>query len=197
MATVMKNSLAIGLLAGALALALLVILIRHFNQPSPEIENDKALPDESSSMDAAAEESLQEATAGPEVETEAVSITQPRLLREYGAENKTAKDDLELVNTTLQRFWLLLKNPDLLRVGSNEEIVEVLTGDNPDNISFISPENEYIDDEGRLLDRWGVPLSFHPLSLTHIEIRSAGPDRDMYTEDDILINAASRSRRNR
>ena len=61
-----------------------------------------------------------------------------------------------------RNFWLILKNPDLLHVGSNEEIVEILTGDNPDNISFIYPDNEYMDNEGRLLDLWEKPLSFHP-----------------------------------
>jgi len=120
------------------------------------------------------------------------SIQDPKLLRSYGSEETSIKDDLELVNSVMQRFWLLYKNPDLLQVGSNEEILRSLTGSNPDGIQFISSENEFIDAQGRLTDRWGTPLYFHPESLTRIEIRSAGPDQTLFTEDDTVTGAASK-----
>ncbi len=118
------------------------------------------------------------------------SITRPRLLRNYGSLEQAGRDDLELIESALQRFWLLFKNPDLLNVGSNEDILKSLTGDNPDKIQFISPDNRFIDAQGRLLDRWGTPLRFHPESMTYIDIRSAGPDRDFYTHDDEIVSAA-------
>ena len=111
------------------------------------------------------------------------------MLRDYGSPDLSATDDLRLVNEVLQRFWLLLKNPDLLRVGSNEEILATLLGDNPENIEFVSPDNPYIDKQGQLLDRWGTPLFFHPQSMTNIEIRSAGPDKRLFTDDDVLHGA--------
>lgn len=127
-----------------------------------------------------------------EGEASTESIQDPRLLRNYGSAGTSIEDDLKLVNSVLQRFWLLFKNPDLLRVGSNEEILQSLTGNNPDGIHFISPENDFIDAQGRLTDRWGTPLFFHSESLTRIEIRSAGPDQTLFTEDDAVSNSASK-----
>jgi len=120
------------------------------------------------------------------------SIHDPKLLLNYGAKETSIKDDLKLVNNVLQRFWLLFKDPDMLRVGSNEEIIRSLTGGNPEGIRFISPDNEFIDEKGRLNDRWGTPLFFHPESLTRIEIRSAGPDQTLFTADDAVFGSASK-----
>jgi hypothetical protein len=35
-----------------------------------------------------------------------------------------------------------------------------------------------------MCDRWGTPYFFHQVSKTEMEIRSAGPDRRMWTGDD-------------
>lgn len=118
-------------------------------------------------------------------------VKDPKLLRHYGSAARTGEEDLRMVASVLERFWLRFKNPDLLRVGSNEEIMESLLGENPDGILFVSIDNEYLDTDGRLLDRWGTPLFFHSESMTRIEIRSSGPDRDRFTEDDILVQASS------
>jgi hypothetical protein len=37
-----------------------------------------------------------------------------------------------------------------------------------------------------MIDRWGTPYFFHQISATSMEIHSAGPDRKMGTEDDIV-----------
>jgi len=42
---------------------------------------------------------------------------------------------------------------------------------------------------GQLVDRWGTPLFFHALGNGRFEIRSAGPDRKLWTADDIHRNA--------
>lgn len=128
--------------------------------------------------------------AGDSIEDE----TQPRLLRHYGDADRSALNDLQLVEEVLQRFWLLFKDPDLLVVGSNEDVLRCLTGGNPERIAFVSPGNRYIDGEGRLLDRWGTPLFFHAESMTRIEVRSSGPDRRRFTEDDVVVVAGSGTR---
>ncbi len=115
----------------------------------------------------------------------------PRLLRHYGTDRRTAKEDLQMVAAVLQRFWLRFKDPDLLRVGSNEEIMESLIGNNPGAVSFVSKENDFLDASGRLLDRWGEPLFFHAQSMTHIDIRSSGPDGKRFTSDDIVVRAGT------
>jgi hypothetical protein len=44
-----------------------------------------------------------------------------------------------------------------------------------------------LNDKGELVDRWGTPYFFHQLSRDHMEIRSAGPDKVMWTQDDPII----------
>ncbi len=40
---------------------------------------------------------------------------------------------------------------------------------------------------GELVYSWGTPFFFHQLSATQMEIRSAGPDRVMWTADDLVV----------
>ena len=43
-----------------------------------------------------------------------------------------------------------------------------------------------INPNGELVDSWGTPFFFHQLSSMDLEIRSAGPDRIMWTTDDLV-----------
>jgi hypothetical protein len=72
-------------------------------------------------------------------------------------------------------------------VGTNPEITAALAGNNPQQINFIQPEaGMRINNIGELVDAWGTPLFFHQLSGTDTEVRSAGPDRKMWTPDDLV-----------
>jgi len=72
-------------------------------------------------------------------------------------------------------------------VGVNAEITRQLSGDNPKQVNFINPEaGMRLNDQGELVDPWGTPYFFHQLSGTEMEIRSAGPDKIMWTEDDLV-----------
>lgn len=73
-------------------------------------------------------------------------------------------------------------------VGTNPEIAAALNGENPKQIKFIDAENGLrINGSGELVDSWGTPFFFHQLSATDMEIRSAGPDKIMWTQDDLVI----------
>jgi hypothetical protein len=73
-------------------------------------------------------------------------------------------------------------------VGTNPEITAALNGGNSKQIRFISEEAGLrINGEGALVDFWGTPFFFHQLSATEMEIRSAGPDKQMWTSDDLVI----------
>jgi hypothetical protein len=75
-------------------------------------------------------------------------------------------------------------------VGTNPEFTKQLSGDNPKHINFISPEaGMRVNDSGELVDPWGTPYFFHQISGSDTEIRSAGPDKIMYTADDIVKHA--------
>jgi hypothetical protein len=74
-------------------------------------------------------------------------------------------------------------------VGTNPEFAKQLGGDNPRHINFISADSGMrLNGDGELVDPWGTPYFFHQLSGSDTEVRSAGPDRVMYTSDDIVIH---------
>ena len=102
--------------------------------------------------------------AAPEVSSEEVAI------------------DVDKIRLSLRDFRTVMGgNP----VGTNKEITAALNGGNPKQARLL-PEGETINANGELVDRWGTPYFFHQLSKDQMEIRSAGPDKKMYTEDDTV-----------
>ena len=53
---------------------------------------------------------------------------------------------------------------------------------------FLNPDDgARVNARGELVDNWDTPYFFHQLSRTEMEIRSAGPDRRMWTADDLVL----------
>jgi hypothetical protein len=72
-------------------------------------------------------------------------------------------------------------------VGTNPEITAALTGKNPKQINFLTDQpGACVNDNGELVDPWGTPYFFHQLSATEMEVHSAGPDKIMWTSDDLV-----------
>jgi hypothetical protein len=72
-------------------------------------------------------------------------------------------------------------------VGDNQEITSQLNGNNPKHIHFINSEaGMRLNENGELIDAWGTPYFFHQLSGNDTEIHSAGPDRILWTSDDLV-----------
>lgn len=93
--------------------------------------------------------------------------------------------DLDKVTLMLRDFRTGMgENP----VGTNAEIMKAVMGGNPKGARLGPPENQALNAAGELIDRWGTPIFFHQLSRSNMEIRSAGPDRELYTEDDIVAH---------
>jgi hypothetical protein len=91
--------------------------------------------------------------------------------------------DLRLVSEVLENFRSNFPH-DGNPVGSNAEITATLTGKNKLRYAVIPPNHPAIDRDGQLCDRWGTPFFFHAESGTRMTIRSAGPDKKMWTADD-------------
>ena len=71
-------------------------------------------------------------------------------------------------------------------IGSNQDLVRALTGRNPRGVVLLPPGSEAINANGELIDRWGTPYHIHQISSTRIDFRSAGPDRVLFSADDIM-----------
>lgn len=72
-------------------------------------------------------------------------------------------------------------------VGTNPEITSQLSGHNPKHINFLNADaGMRVNGDGELVDPWGTPYFFHQLSGQDMEIHSAGPDRIMWTSDDLV-----------
>ena len=92
--------------------------------------------------------------------------------------------NFQIIQDLLASYRTLFRtNP----IGSeNAEFTTALLGKNPHQVILLSPGLTVISPSGELLDPWGTPYYFHPLSATRLDLRSAGPDRTLWTPDDIL-----------
>lgn len=100
------------------------------------------------------------------------------------AQRPSVATALEQVQMAIRDFRAALgENP----IGTNAEITRSLLGDNLKQVKIPLPLGSQLNDKGELSDRWGTPYFFHQLSHDHMEIRSAGPDRVMWTSDDLEL----------
>jgi hypothetical protein len=95
----------------------------------------------------------------------------------------STEEDIEIVASLINQYRAIFgQNPP---GGSNAEIVASLTGDNAKRLAIVPPDLPALNGEGELVDRWGTPFLFHPVSSLIMEILSAGPDQRLWTEDDV------------
>jgi hypothetical protein len=106
-----------------------------------------------------------------------------RILQNYG--KSTPENDLTGVAHLMENFLLLVKTSRSL--ADNQDWAAALLGQNPAQERFLPGQHPAIKD-GRLVDRWGTPLFIHALGGNRYEVRSAGPDRQLWTPDDIQRN---------
>jgi len=98
-------------------------------------------------------------------------------------EIQRVRDAVDQVELTLRDYAIALGgNP----VGTNAEITAALLGDNLKQIKLELPVGSTVNDTGELCDPWGTAWFFHQLSAKKMELRSAGPDRKLYTDDDFV-----------
>jgi len=84
---------------------------------------------------------------------------------------------------------LLLKSAADRPLSANEDWADFLRGKNSARERFLPDNHIALNTKGQLVDRWGTPLFFHALGGGRFDIRSAGPDRKLWTDDDIHRNS--------
>ena len=103
-------------------------------------------------------------------------------------------NDLHSLRTALGNFQLALKEPYRPPLGDNRDIARALSGHNRLGLVFVATNDPSLRD-GQLIDRWGTPYWFHPRAPDAIDIVSAGPDRTLFTTDDVTLSNRTSPRR--
>ncbi len=107
------------------------------------------------------------------------------ILRNYASPTTRPEDDLLAMAHVFSNLRLLVKGDAPFRMGANEEFAAALMGRNAAKEVFLMAPHACLNAKGQLVDRWGSPLFFHVRDRDRIDIRSAGPDREMWTADDL------------
>jgi hypothetical protein len=145
-------------------------------------EMDRAVAEAAQrAMSPAAERALSAtATTAPELPP----ITVLPVATELGAALLRKDDPARALEAVEQLLYFYRQGLGENPVGQNEDIVAAMLGENPKRAAYLAADSPAIKD-GRLIDPWGTPYWFHPVSRQRMEIRSAGPDRDLFTGDDL------------
>ena len=108
-----------------------------------------------------------------------------RQLGAYGNPALPAKNDLQLLAHSISNFLLIEKQATDRPLSANQEWSSTLRGKRPGHQAWFSENSPALDSKHQLIDRWHTPLFFHALGGQQWEIRSAGPDQKLWTEDDL------------
>ncbi|GHC51220.1 hypothetical protein [Roseibacillus persicicus] len=109
-----------------------------------------------------------------------------QILSSYASPHSTPSSDLTLFKNYLANVFLLVKQRDSRHYSTNEDLALFLLGRQGNQEAYLSEDSKLLNADRQLVDRFGSPLIVHPLSKDQIEIRSAGPDRVPYTDDDLV-----------
>jgi len=111
------------------------------------------------------------------------------ILRDYANTNLPPQNDLTLMSHLMENSLLLLKSAANRSLSANEDWADFLRGQNAAHQRFLPDNHAALNSKGQLVDRWSTPLFFHALGGGRFEIRSAGPDKTLWTADDLQRNA--------
>jgi hypothetical protein len=117
------------------------------------------------------------------------------ILRGYAGTNLPPENDLRLMSRLMENSLLLLKSAADRPLSANEDWADLLRGKNAAHEQFLPAPHVALNTNGQLVDRWGSPLFFHALGGGCYELRSAGPDKKLWTADDLHRNADGSFRR--
>ncbi len=112
------------------------------------------------------------------------------LLEGYGDPASPPLEDLKKIHRVGVGYFSVIKESGRFPIGCNADFSAALQGVNPNREVFVPRGHRVFSADGILLDRWGSPLIVHPEAWRELELRSAGPDRIPYNDDDLILSPA-------
>lgn len=110
------------------------------------------------------------------------------LAPELNSDRYPAQHDVDVLHTLLRQYLRRLGRREALPIGNDSDLAKVLGGQNPMKYATLPANHPAFAPDGRLRDRWGTPYFVHPVAPGSFEIRSAGPDRKLFTSDDLIAD---------
>jgi hypothetical protein len=110
-----------------------------------------------------------------------------RLLEGYADPATPPIEDLRKLHRVLTGYFSVIKDANRNPIGGNADLAAALRGENPNRTIFVHPGHAVFSPDGLLRDRWDSPIVVHPEGWRRIELRSAGPDKMPYTDDDLIL----------
>ena len=114
------------------------------------------------------------------------SVLSDTMLAGYAGKTTSATEDLEMIARYIDSVFLLVKDRDTADYSTNKDLVLFLHGSNSHRLPFLAKNAKALSGTGQIVDRWDSHLILHPISRKLLELRSAGPDKIPYTDDDLL-----------
>jgi len=176
----------------SLSLLVLVAISWHLGKPSPP-----QIPTTGTTQAPAPSEVVRPALSKPQVRPSDIAQQKPRpetlsqdpshpLAVSFGSDIEAFATEpallMEIFNSYRSRFGAFPSGED------NPQIMNALMGANPARLPIFPLSHPRLSETGALLDAWKSPFFFHLISSAQLEIRSAGPDREIYTDDDIVVS---------
>ena len=110
-----------------------------------------------------------------------------KILHDYATEKTTLKEDMELLRRLNLSFVTLVKDHAQTPIGCNEDLADALKGKNAYKQRFLPGDHSSLNEQGQIIDRYNTPVHIHVKSAGSYEVRSAGPDKKLFTDDDVNI----------
>lgn len=112
----------------------------------------------------------------------------PSALQRLHSPETDGKVDVSAIQAVLSGLAQSLQG-NLPPIGDDRDLARALLGRNRDGLAFLTADSPAYDSPtGHLRDRWGTPYFVHPRAPRDFEIRSAGPDKKLFTHDDLVAS---------
>jgi len=125
----------------------------------------------------------QPALAAPQ-SSELATTETPALADKIGSPSTPPEQEAKVVLDLLKLYRRLFGSYPAGE--NNSQLVNALLGANKQKLPLLPRDHPRLNAKGELVDAWGTPFFFHQNSRSSVEVRSAGADRLMYTDDDIV-----------